>query len=35
MVIISQCIQIPNHYTVHLKLTLCVNYTSIKKKKES
>lgn len=34
-VIISQCIQIWNHYVVHLKLMLYVNYASIKKKKPS
>ena len=35
VVIILQCTQILNHYTVHLKLTvLYVNYTSLKKKKK-
>ena len=32
VVIISQCIQILNHYVVHIKLIfIYVNYTSIKK----
>lgn len=29
---IVQCVQISNHYTVHPKLMLYVNYTSIKAK---
>ena len=34
IVIILQYVQIANHYVVHLKLILYINYTSIKKKQK-